>query len=304
MPKVSICIPAYKNPSGMRRALQSVQEQTFVDYEIIITDDSPDNTVEEVVKEFILFKNLHYIKNAVRQGSPQNFNVALLYTKGEYIKILLHDDWFSTPDALGKFVEALDSNPNSYLAFCQSRNINATKNFEWISSPTNHFLSMLRKDPTRLYPRNFIGAPSAVIFRRGSWLFDAKLKWVVDIDFYISILCKHPEIIFLNEPLINITVGDEHQMTSSVHDNKEVELFEFFYLYRKLFSDMQWRWDIFGLFYYLIKKYHVRSLSEIPEADALPGTVKFFLRVFILTPDALSFMQSFRRRPSSRMPSR
>ncbi|MCX7010103.1 MAG: glycosyltransferase, partial [Kiritimatiellaeota bacterium] len=41
-PKVSICIPAYQQPQGLARALQSLLEQDFRDYEVIVTDDSAD----------------------------------------------------------------------------------------------------------------------------------------------------------------------------------------------------------------------------------------------------------------------
>lgn len=41
MCKVSICIPAYGNPEGIRRLLDSIAGQTYTDFEIIITDDSP-----------------------------------------------------------------------------------------------------------------------------------------------------------------------------------------------------------------------------------------------------------------------
>jgi glycosyltransferase involved in cell wall biosynthesis len=304
MVKVSICLPTYKDPSGARRALQSIEEQTFSDYEVVVTDNSPDDAVGNVVKEFPTLKNLRYIKNPVGLGPAQNWNVNLSYARGQYVKIVHNDDWFSGPESLAKFVAALDNHPDSYFAFCQSHNISPSKDVEWISSPTSRFLKALRKDPLRLYPRNFVGAPSTIIFRRGPWRFDEQLKFVVDFDFYIAILREHPNFVFLDEPLMNISVGDKNQLTSSLGNNKEVGLFEFFYLYRKLFSRMQWRWDIFGLFYYLMKKYRVRSLLEIPDADQLPEGVRFFLGACIAAPDILSFIQSFRRRPSDKMLSR
>ena len=39
MPKVSICIPAYKDREGLKRLLKSIEKQSFTDYEVIISDD-------------------------------------------------------------------------------------------------------------------------------------------------------------------------------------------------------------------------------------------------------------------------
>ena len=44
MVKVSICVPAYKNPVGVERLLESVKVQSFTDYEVVVTDDSPDGS--------------------------------------------------------------------------------------------------------------------------------------------------------------------------------------------------------------------------------------------------------------------
>ena len=50
-PKVSICIPTYNQVIYLKRTIDSVFEQTYTDYEIIITDDSPTDVVFDVVKQ-------------------------------------------------------------------------------------------------------------------------------------------------------------------------------------------------------------------------------------------------------------
>lgn len=45
-PFISICIPAYKNVKYVERLLASIKEQSFRDFEIVITDNSPDNCIE------------------------------------------------------------------------------------------------------------------------------------------------------------------------------------------------------------------------------------------------------------------
>ena len=45
-PLISICIPAYKRIDYLQKLLDSISIQTFKDYEVIVTDDSPDESVE------------------------------------------------------------------------------------------------------------------------------------------------------------------------------------------------------------------------------------------------------------------
>ena len=66
MVKVSICVPAYKNPVGVERLLESIKVQSFTDYEVVVTDDSPDGSVEEVVRRAEV-PGIVYVRNATRR---------------------------------------------------------------------------------------------------------------------------------------------------------------------------------------------------------------------------------------------
>ena len=61
--KVSICIPAYKRTVFLRRLLQSIEMQTFKDFEVIVSDDSDDDSVFQLVNEFSKNINILYFKN-------------------------------------------------------------------------------------------------------------------------------------------------------------------------------------------------------------------------------------------------
>ena len=67
MPKVSICIPAYKNAAGIVRLLDTVKQQGYTDYEVIITDDSPDDSVKTAAQESGIAELLYH-KNEKRLG--------------------------------------------------------------------------------------------------------------------------------------------------------------------------------------------------------------------------------------------
>lgn len=265
-PKVSILIPAYRQPEMLARALASVFQQTFQDFEVIVTDDSPDDSVQAVVSSFSKDSRLKYFKNIERKGSPGNWNEAIRLASGEYIKFLHHDDWLYSEQSLSIFVNALDCNPQAMLAFGETIVWEQTGLNQRLHSPTKQQLKSLRQSPTVLIDGNIIGAPSATIYRNHSNLhFDIRLKWLVDIDFYIALMKICGEFVFCSQPLINTTAGADHQVTAECVGNKEVEVFEYCYLYRKYIDEMYGRPSTFKAFESLVTKYDLIEEREILE---------------------------------------
>src|SRR5436305_6619415 len=105
VPLISICIPAYKNVEYLKRLLDSIATQTFRYFEVIITDDSNDNSVYDYINSNNRGFLLSYNKNEKPLGSPENWNAAVRRAKGDWIKIMHHDDWFSSNSALDVFVQ-------------------------------------------------------------------------------------------------------------------------------------------------------------------------------------------------------
>ncbi len=235
-PKVSICVPTYKQTEYLKKTLDSIVFQTFTDYEIIITDDTPGDSVEKLVDEYNnkFGAKLQYYKNSPPLGSPENWNEVMRKAKGEYIKIMHHDDWFTYPDSLACFVKEMEKNPTVSFGFSASTGYNASKKLAKKNFPSHEFLSKLRKNPSILFFGNLIGAPSVIIFRNPSAIqFDRKLKWVVDVDFYIQTLERTKKFVYIERNLVTSVSGVDHSVTS-ICLTKEVQVFEHVYLYNKL----------------------------------------------------------------------
>ena len=93
MPKVTIGIPTYNSEKFIIQAIESVLNQTYQDFELIISDDgSTDNTHAIVSFYAEKDKRIRYIKNSNRLGLFGNFNNCIEHSSGEYINILGHDD--------------------------------------------------------------------------------------------------------------------------------------------------------------------------------------------------------------------
>ena len=234
--KVSICIPTYNQVEFLKKNLESIRIQTYKDFEVIITDDSTDDHVEQEVKRFFseVPCTYTYHKNVPSLGSPANWNKAVSLAKGEYIKIMHHDDWFSKATSLETFVSALDKE-NAGFAFCGTSIYDVSKGTYSSNIPGPDFLAELKKDPLVLFNNNKIGAPSAVIYKRGEIIFDEHMSYLVDIDFYIQCLRHNRNFVFINDLLITNTSNYPHQVTSS-SITKEVQIGEYCYLYNKLFD--------------------------------------------------------------------
>lgn len=229
MKKVSICIPVYNNVNGVQRLLDSVSKQKFRDFEVIITDDSTNEEVAELVNTYNDFE-LRYYKNAERLGAIRNWNSAVQKCTGEYIKIMHHDDWFTDEASLGKLVQMLDEKPEAILAFCGTWQVGEGQKYSRHISKSD--ARLIQEDYRNLYLGNIIGAPSAVIHRKSVCQYDEKLTWLVDMDFYMQLLKENSNFVYTEEPLISIGMGKE-QLTRKCIENKEINSFEYQYIYKK-----------------------------------------------------------------------
>jgi len=233
--KVSICIPTYKHPDFLKRCLDSVLQQDFTNYEIIITDDSPDDSISRLAETYN-DERIHYYKNDRTLGSPRNWNKAISKAKGEYIKILHHDDWLAEPYSLRKYVELLNNNPDADIAFSASCDIDEKgEKKSHIANETS--LKKIEKDPPAIYLGNAIGAPSVCIFRNNKgYEFDPNLVWLVDIEFYIRLITAKRIFSYNPEILVNIGIS-EFQITQQCLAELKLRISEKLYLYHKLGLD-------------------------------------------------------------------
>src|SRR5688572_27397135 len=162
-PKVSVIIPSYNSAAYMDEAIQSVLNQTFENFELIIVDDcSPDNT-DSVVQKYLGDKRVSYYKNSSNLGLGGNWNKALKYAKGDYIKFLCSDDKFH-PQLLEKFVVIMDEYPQVSLvsSYREEFGLAGVKN----EPPFAHLQKGQKIIVESLKERNWIGEPTCVMFRK------------------------------------------------------------------------------------------------------------------------------------------
>ena len=101
----------------MKRAIQSVLEQTYYELECIVVDDASKDQTEEVISSFE-DDRLRYFRHEKNKGASAARNTGIKHAKGELIAFLDDDDeWISTK--LEKQVPFLQSLPESFgMVYC------------------------------------------------------------------------------------------------------------------------------------------------------------------------------------------
>ncbi len=286
IPRVSICIPTYCQVDYLKETLRSVQAQEFDDYELIISDDTADDTVEKLVGSFGFDDRLRYFHNPVALGSPENWNAAVRKAQGNYIKLLHHDDRFSHPGALGAFVRLLDDNIEADFAFSASSAENVIDGCIHYQCPSKKQVIELGITPEKLFFKNIIGAPSATIYRNGLGIeYDRVLQWLVDVDFYIRFLKYNPLLIYSDEVLIVTATNAMHQITERCKNNVSIEMFEYIYIYQKIAQKISENIDVQYVWFRLFEKYQIYSQADLQQQGD-----RFFIEEKILQ----SFFESYR----------
>jgi glycosyltransferase involved in cell wall biosynthesis len=203
-PKVSVCIPTYNYALYICDAIESVLNQTYSDFELIIIDDcSTDNTKDLVFKFKQSDNRIKYIQNENRLGFTRNFTRCVEVAKGEYVKILCADDTLES-NCLEKMVKALDT--YDQVSLVASARMLVDKKLEPIRILSYaaefkllHGIDVIKKC---IFSGNLIGEPTAVIFRKkdASRGFNDHYKLLVDLEMWLYLLEKG-DFVFLPETL-------------------------------------------------------------------------------------------------------
>ena len=105
---ISVIMSVYNCENTVKKAIESIQNQTYQDWEMIVCDDgSTDNTVS-VIKN-IKDERIKLIRNKKNRGLTFSLNNCLKFAQGEYIARMDGDDW-STPDRFEKEIKVLQEN--------------------------------------------------------------------------------------------------------------------------------------------------------------------------------------------------
>lgn len=111
-PLVSVLMTAYNAEKYIKLAIESILEQTYINFEFIIVEDCSNDNTWEIINEFRKRDSrIRAIKNEYNLNAGGSSNKGLLSCKGKYIVRMDADDW-SFPDRIEKQVQYMELNPN------------------------------------------------------------------------------------------------------------------------------------------------------------------------------------------------
>lgn len=205
-PLISIIMPTFNRVNFLKKAIKSIQKQTYDNFELIVVDDASTDNTENLISS-LRDNRLIYVKNPKNMGGAASRNVGIHLAKGEYIGFLDDDDeWL--PSKLEKQVSFFNEHPEVDIVYTGFlvRDINV---WNIIGQIVPKMRGMIREE---LLMDNCIGTTSTLLVKRGALLrtnlFDETLPSCQDWDLWIS-LSKFCYFDYLAEPLVIYSVhGD------------------------------------------------------------------------------------------------
>ena len=262
-PFISLCIPTYGRSHLLKKLLDSIKLQTFRDFEILINDNSPDDSVELLIDSYKNDLPVSYVRNQPAVSAGLNCIKVMQRATADWIKVMHDDDWFASENALQCFADAaLQSGKDFIFSACKEVWLDSGRTQE--DMLTTKKKQMLDDSIFSLFYLNVIGHPSVVMHKRDLSLeYDSNFNWVIDIDYYMRYLGKHPGYHYIPEILVNIGKGDT-QESNKYRKNINKELPEYFYLLAKYDLDLCLKnIYVFHLIWNMLKRYKIKHVDQI-----------------------------------------
>jgi len=201
--KVSIILPTHNRDVLLPRAIKSVLNQTFKDFELIIVDDGSTDNTEETIKKFQgKDKRIVYIKNKKNRGAAVSRNKGIKVAKGEYIAFQDSDDEW-TLEKLEKQIKIFQRLPNTFgVIYSDALVVNKNGEEEHLSTLPIQYKKIFNKKTLDYQGLNVF--PPSVLMKKECFskvgFFDERLPAMEDLDFFTR-LSQHYKFYYLKEPL-------------------------------------------------------------------------------------------------------
>ena len=139
-PLVSIGLFVYNGDRFLEEALQSICNQTFTDFELIISDNASTDQTGEIAQAYAKRDHrIRYYRSQKNMGAGWNIRRVYGLARGKYFKQAAADDMIE-PDFLWRCVEALESDPGCVLAFVRTKEVDENGTF------INNYLAPMKTD--------------------------------------------------------------------------------------------------------------------------------------------------------------
>lgn len=270
---ISIVIPLYNKRNCLPRTLQSVLEQTFRDFEIIVVNDGSTDKSDELVQQY--HDPRIRVIDQPNAGVSAARNTGIRQAKYDYVAFLDADDIWD-PQYLSEQTQLIRDFPEASLWGCAWKRISSNIH---ISSPSFEFPENYRGIVTNVWKQStFPFWTSAVIVRKVSVMslgnFDERITYGEDMDLWFRLLLRYPAA--FNHHFLACYTHDAENKTTSVHQRDPKKYF--FSFTQKYTSDLSSNPD-FKTFYHTLCLnhlfYYFRKNPYAPEVQSILKQIDF-----------------------------
>jgi glycosyltransferase involved in cell wall biosynthesis len=219
-PFFSIPIPTYEmsgyGASFLEHNLNKLKSQTFQDFEVVVTDHSKNDVIQNLCKEWANKLNLKYYRNEYKRGSlSANLNFAMSKCQGEWVKVVFQDDFLFMDKALEVIVERIKTTTKPWLiTACEHSNDGVTFYRQFFP----------RWNPDMFIGNNTFSCPSVLTVKKDcSIQFDEDLNWLMDVEYYQQMYSKYGEPEYINTVCVAIRTWEQSTTNSTSQELKNRE---------------------------------------------------------------------------------
>ena len=200
---VSIVLPAYQAERTLEKAISSVANQTYSNWELIIVVDAATDATHAIANDWARHDDrIHILFSKKNRGVVRSRNLAIRLAKGDWIAFCDADDWWDKNKLERQVQFMLAKGAN----FCYTAAVYVGQDGNWMSQPSRMPAHL---DLSRLLKGNPIGLSAAVYDRRvlGKHYFEKlPLPYVHEDYAYWLDLFQHPKILAVYDPYPEVFV--------------------------------------------------------------------------------------------------
>ena len=206
LPAISVCIPTYNGAKFIAQTIESILNQTFTDFEIIVSDDGSSDKTLEIVGSFN-DPRIVRIDRLSKVGAEANWNNAVATASASLVKLVCQDDLLY-PQCLEVEVQTMNKSENQEVSFCFHLRDFVTPNSRKLIARRVGYSNLQKYSKTEILTKvvrsggNPIGEPMAVTMRKLSLNSAGKFRgdYVIDLDMW-SKLSDQGSALFIEQHL-------------------------------------------------------------------------------------------------------
>ena len=206
LPAISVCIPTYNGAKYIAQTIESILNQTFTDFEIIVSDDGSSDKTLEIVGSFN-DPRIVRIDRLSKVGAEANWNNAVATASASLVKLVCQDDLLY-PQCLEVEVQTMSKSENQDVSFCFHLRDFVTPSSRKLSARRVGYSNLQKYSKTEILTKvvrsggNPIGEPMAVTMRKLSLNSAGKFRgdYVIDLDMW-SKLSDQGSALFIEQHL-------------------------------------------------------------------------------------------------------